>query len=300
LKRLCCVVMLTLLATGSSSCRRAIQRGPQRTCLILSVGGGKGLAHLGAIDALKQRNVRVDCVMGNSMGAVVGSLYASAPELDLRTRYQDFLAAYERKSRREAAGRGALGAALGFLAVVLSGGALAPAVAAGALGAVGGAATVSRLSHERFEKALNTFYAEMQIEQLPIPFVTSYQEPTPQGLQRVMVTQGNLAEAVAASAANPLLFPDMELRRIDPGADRVSAVPVHDACTLFPGARLIAINVTGEPAFYRSDLGCEVREIRVDVAEPPAEAFRGAGPEFDALYSAGYSAVLKALQAQPL
>ena len=299
MKQLCCVVVLTVLS-GAISCRGALRRAPERTCLILSVGGGKGLAHLGAIDALKQQRVRVDCVVGNSMGAVVGSLYASAPAVDLRTRYQDFLEAYERKSKRVAAGRGAVGAALGVLAVVLSGGALAPAVAAGVLGAVGGAATVSALDHERFEKVLNAFYDKALIEELPVPFVTSYQEVTPQGLQRIVATHGNLAEAVAASAANPLIFPDMELRRIDPGADRVSAVPIQDACTLFPGSRLIAINVTGEPAFYQPALGCEVREIRIDVAEPPPEAFRGTGPEFDSLYAAGYKAMMQALEAQPL
>lgn len=299
--RLFRVVLLTVLATGLTSCRRgAVRRAPERTCVVLSVGGVKGLAHLGALDALVARGTRVDCVVGNSMGAVVGSLYASAPGADLRGRYRAFIAAYERETKGQVAERGAVGATLGVLAVLLSGGALAPALVVGALGAAGGAATVPKLSHERFTHVLDTFYRGARVEQLPVPFATFHQRPTAQGLERVTVTEGPLGDAVAASAANPFLFTDATLERIDPGADRVSAVPVHDACALFPGARLIALNVTEEPAFYRSDQGCEVREIRVDVREPPAEAFTGKGPAFESIYAAGYDAVTRALNAQAL
>jgi NTE family protein len=301
MKGLLRVVLLAALALGVSSCRRGtVRRVPERTCVVLSVGGTKGLAHLGALDALTERGVRVDCVMGNSMGAVVGSLYTSAPSGDLRRRYQAFFSRYERETSREAAERGTVGAAVGFLAVILSGGTLAPALAVGALGAAGGAATVPRLSHERFTQVLDTFYRGAYIEHLLVPFATSYQEPTGQGLQRIIVTTGPIAGAVAASVANPFVFPDASLERIDPGADRVSAVPVHDACQLFPGARLIAINVTGEPAFYRPDMGCEVREIFVDTGNPPPEAFTGRGAAFNSAYTAGYEAITRALDEQPL
>jgi predicted acylesterase/phospholipase RssA len=302
MKRMSCVVVMLLVAAGAMSChRRVATRVPERTCLVLSVGGPKGLAHLGAIDALREHGVRVDCVVGNSMGAVVGSLYASAPQEDLKERYRGFFAEYERETVKEAGGRGAVGAALGFLAVILSGGSLAPAVAVGALGAAGGAATVPKLSHKRFLQVLDDFYGGAQVEDLPVPFATSYQEATQHGLRRTTVTHGNLAEAVAASAANPFIFPDADVHeRIDPGADRVSAVPVHDACALFPGARLIAINVTEEPAYYRGDIGCEVREILVATDDPPAEAMQGAGPEFEEVYSSGYDAVSRELAARPL
>jgi hypothetical protein len=130
---------------------------------------------------------------------------------------------------------------------------------------------------------------------LPVPFATFYQEPTGEGLHRVAATQGSVAEAVASSAANPFLFEDATLQRIDPGADRVSAVPVHDACELFPGSRLIAINVTDEPAFYRSDLDCEVREIRVDMTGTSVEAFRGEGEAFESAWRDGHDAVIRAL-----
>ncbi|MFP2911631.1 patatin-like phospholipase family protein, partial [Pyxidicoccus sp. 3LFB2] len=119
MKRLLCVTLLTLLALGTASCRSssAFRRAPARTCVVLSVGAARGLAHLGALDALVERGVRIDCVVGNSMGALVGSLYASAPGEDLRSRYRAFFHEYERATVREAQKRGTVGAAVGLLAV---------------------------------------------------------------------------------------------------------------------------------------------------------------------------------------
>ncbi|HJS46531.1 MAG TPA: patatin-like phospholipase family protein, partial [Gemmatimonadales bacterium] len=50
--------------------------GPGPVALVLSGGGAKGLAHAGAIAALEARGIRPDLVVGTSMGAVVGALYA--------------------------------------------------------------------------------------------------------------------------------------------------------------------------------------------------------------------------------
>ena len=45
--------------------------------LVLSGGGAKGLAHIGALKTLDSLGVRVDYIAGTSMGAIIGSLYAS-------------------------------------------------------------------------------------------------------------------------------------------------------------------------------------------------------------------------------
>lgn len=53
--------------------------------LVLSGGGAKGLAHIGALKALEDAGVRIDYIGGTSMGAVIGGLYASgytAQQLD--------------------------------------------------------------------------------------------------------------------------------------------------------------------------------------------------------------------------
>ncbi|MGH7126815.1 MAG: patatin-like phospholipase family protein, partial [Stellaceae bacterium] len=77
-------------------------RSSRRTCLVLSVGGFKGLAHVGAIEALQERDVPIDCVAGNSMGALIGALYATAPDEDPGPRVAGFLQKYEEQSREDA------------------------------------------------------------------------------------------------------------------------------------------------------------------------------------------------------
>ncbi|WP_394748338.1 patatin-like phospholipase family protein [Spongiimicrobium salis] len=61
--------------------------------LVLSGGGAKGLAHIGAIKVLEEAGVQIDYVGGTSMGAIVGALYASGysgQELDSIFRNTDF------------------------------------------------------------------------------------------------------------------------------------------------------------------------------------------------------------------
>lgn len=53
--------------------------------LVLSGGGAKGLAHIGVLKVLEDAGVRIDYIGGTSMGAIVGGLYASgytAAQLD--------------------------------------------------------------------------------------------------------------------------------------------------------------------------------------------------------------------------
>ncbi len=45
--------------------------------LVLSGGGAFGIAHVGAIQELEKLGIRPDLIVGTSMGAVVGGLYAS-------------------------------------------------------------------------------------------------------------------------------------------------------------------------------------------------------------------------------
>lgn len=53
--------------------------------LVLSGGGAKGLAHIGALKVIEEAGVRIDYIGGTSMGAIIGALYASgysAKQLD--------------------------------------------------------------------------------------------------------------------------------------------------------------------------------------------------------------------------
>ncbi len=61
--------------------------------LVLSGGGAKGLAHIGALKVIEEAGVRIDYIGGTSMGAIIGGLYASgysAKQLDSIFKVVDF------------------------------------------------------------------------------------------------------------------------------------------------------------------------------------------------------------------
>ena len=49
----------------------------QGTALVLSGGGAKGLVHIGVIEVMDSLGIRPNLIVGTSMGAIVGALYAS-------------------------------------------------------------------------------------------------------------------------------------------------------------------------------------------------------------------------------
>lgn len=59
----------TLLAETSAQQRPSI-------ALVLAGGGARGLSHIGVLRTLEELRVPVDCVVGTSMGALVGGLYS--------------------------------------------------------------------------------------------------------------------------------------------------------------------------------------------------------------------------------
>jgi len=61
------LLLFTLLSTSLFS---------QKVALVLSGGGAKGSAHIGVIRALEEHQVPIDYVVGTSIGAIVGALYA--------------------------------------------------------------------------------------------------------------------------------------------------------------------------------------------------------------------------------
>ncbi|MCU0496505.1 MAG: patatin-like phospholipase family protein [Anaerolineae bacterium] len=48
-----------------------------KVALVLGGGGSRGIAHLGVLDVLMQAEIPVDMIVGTSMGAIVGALYAA-------------------------------------------------------------------------------------------------------------------------------------------------------------------------------------------------------------------------------
>lgn len=82
-----CLLLLCLLSPRMASAAEF------DTCLVLSGGGARGMAHVGVIKVLERERIPVDCIVGTSMGAVVGSLYASglsADEIETQLRALDW------------------------------------------------------------------------------------------------------------------------------------------------------------------------------------------------------------------
>ncbi|MCR5395664.1 MAG: patatin-like phospholipase family protein [Bacteroidales bacterium] len=70
------------------------QKHRPKVALVLAGGGAKGLAHIGAIKVLEEAGIPIDMVVGNSMGSIVGGLYAigyTPAEMDSVVRHTDWI-----------------------------------------------------------------------------------------------------------------------------------------------------------------------------------------------------------------
>ena len=52
-----------------------------KICLVLSGGGARGAAHVGVLKVLEEYRVPIDCIIGTSMGSLVGAAYATGTTL---------------------------------------------------------------------------------------------------------------------------------------------------------------------------------------------------------------------------
>jgi NTE family protein len=76
--------MLTAKATPSLADETAKpEAGGKRPkiCLVLSGGGARGAAHVGVLKVLEEYRVPIDCIVGTSMGALVGAGYATGTSI---------------------------------------------------------------------------------------------------------------------------------------------------------------------------------------------------------------------------
>ncbi|MGW9684331.1 patatin-like phospholipase family protein [Flagellimonas sp. 2504JD1-5] len=86
------MVLFGLLVTFSWGQTLTNKENP-KVGLVLSGGGAKGLAHIGALKVIDEAGIKIDYIGGTSMGAIVGALYASGysgEELDSIFRVTDF------------------------------------------------------------------------------------------------------------------------------------------------------------------------------------------------------------------
>lgn len=237
-------MVLSLLLVGAASARAGAQIGscaPARTALVLSGGGAKGLAHLGLLEQLDARGIVPDLIVGTSIGAVIGALYASgesSASIAARLRalpFADAIRTYEP----------VVSASLGGLqpVIVWERGAAGWVLQAGTARENEVSALVSRLMLRANLMARGDF------DSLPIPF-----RAVATGLEdRSVVTigTGDLALAVRASFSLPLLLRPVSLngRTLVDGA-LASNRPVAVARAL--GAERVIVSTLESPEPQRS------------------------------------------------
>ena len=61
--------------------------------LVLGGGGARGLAHIGVLQSLQAYGIPIDIIVGSSIGAMIGAIYAQHPDADfVEKKYREFLA----------------------------------------------------------------------------------------------------------------------------------------------------------------------------------------------------------------
>ena len=76
IKTIILTLFLLVLFSAKAQNKEAENATP-KVGLVLSGGGAKGLAHIGALKVMDSLGIKIDYVAGTSMGAIVGGLYAS-------------------------------------------------------------------------------------------------------------------------------------------------------------------------------------------------------------------------------
>jgi NTE family protein len=66
--------------SGDAPPRTAAFTQPVSVALVLGGGGPRGFAHVGVLKALEQEGIKPDVIVGSSMGALIGVLYAANPD----------------------------------------------------------------------------------------------------------------------------------------------------------------------------------------------------------------------------
>ena len=210
---------------------------PARTALVLSGGGAKGLAHIGVLRVLDSLGIRPDLVVGSSMGAIIGGMYASGysgREIDSLARalpIADLFRTYQPRAPRS----------LGLIQplVMWEQGERRFTIQSAAVGE----AEINALVNAAMLRG--NLLARGNFDSLPIPFravAADLADRTP-----VVLASGDLARAVRASIAVPLVFAPESLNgRILADGGLAANIPV--AAARAEGAeRVIVSDATQHP-----------------------------------------------------
>ncbi len=262
--------ILLVLALAAPRSLAAQACGPGPTALVLSGGGAKGVAHIGVLLALDSAGIRPDLIVGTSMGAIIGGMYASGitgRQIDSLASTLPLTGLFETTRPR---------APLGW-------GGRTPLVQ-WAQGERGFALQAQTVDEPQANAILNAallrgnLLARGSFDSLPIPFRAVATDLA--AWEPVVLGEGDLAQAVRASIAIPIIFsPERIGDRVLVDGGLTANIPVRIARDL-GAARVIVSDVTeqrADPDSIPGDAPLEVIERLFAVLfEQPRDSL---GPE---------------------
>lgn len=87
------LLLAGLIVATQISAQNESKLGRKKVAVVLSGGGAKGVAHIGALKVIEEAGIPIDIITGTSMGSIVGGLYSigyRADALDSIVRTQDW------------------------------------------------------------------------------------------------------------------------------------------------------------------------------------------------------------------
>lgn len=178
--------------------------------LVLGSGGARGYAHIGVIQWLEKNDYEIKSVVGSSMGALIGGIYALG-KLD---EYRDWVCTIDKFD------------VFRLLDFSLGEGGL--------------------VKGEKIMNALQEFMEDRRIEDLPLSYTAVASDITNE--KEVWINRGNIFEAIRASISLPLFFTPYRLNGmflLDGGIlNPVPIAPTFQDAT----QRIIAVNLAGSPS----------------------------------------------------
>jgi predicted acylesterase/phospholipase RssA len=242
-----CIIFCCLPQAQSTAPRRGL-------ALVLSGGGSRGLAQIGTIQALEQAGLKPDLIIGTSMGAIIGSLYAAGYSPDSIARFVktfDWNRMYTNSASRTQLLVSRKDEETTCLYELRFDSLLQPVI------------PQSISEGQSFYNALtpklaaSQFRAAMDFDSLPIPLRIVSTDIV--SGRRIIVSKGNLPEAIRASSSFPLVFSPVNsdtMLLMDGGLS--SNIPVEAVLEEFPGYCIVAVDVTS-PLWEKKDLNSPVR-----------------------------------------
>jgi len=197
------LVIFDTLAATAEVLKPTSENAP-KIGLVLSGGGAKGAAHIGVLKVLEQLNVPIDYIAGTSMGSVIGGLYAAGftpEEIEQQIRRIDWDAVFIDEPVRAARSMQRKREDANLLAKTK------PRVKEGKINLAPALIQGQKLGLELRKLTLPVAHIQ-DFDQLSIPFRAVATDAMTG--KAVVLKQGDLAQAIRASMAVPMIFAPVE------------------------------------------------------------------------------------------